>query len=101
MSAYGSRWDAYSVAYRVENPLCVNCLAEGRPRPSQVVDHRVPAKPGTAAFWDPENHQALCKECHDRKTAARDRGFGNAPGQVRPPVGLDGWPVESASGGPR
>ncbi|WP_304879789.1 HNH endonuclease [uncultured Parasutterella sp.] len=28
-------------------------------------------------FWDESNWQALCKRCHDRKTAAEDGGFGN------------------------
>jgi 5-methylcytosine-specific restriction protein A len=28
-------------------------------------------------FWDKRNHQALCKRCHDEKTASEDGGFGN------------------------
>ena len=28
-------------------------------------------------FWDEANHQALCKRCHDIKTATEDGGFGN------------------------
>lgn len=29
-------------------------------------------------FWDRTNWQGLCKQCHSRKTAAEDGGFGNA-----------------------
>lgn len=29
-------------------------------------------------FWDSANWQAMNKECHDRKTASEDGGFGNA-----------------------
>ncbi|WP_289184903.1 HNH endonuclease [uncultured Parasutterella sp.] len=28
-------------------------------------------------FWDESNWQALCKHCHDVKTAKEDGGFGN------------------------
>jgi len=27
-------------------------------------------------FWDERNWQALCKPCHDAKTAREDGGFG-------------------------
>ena len=29
-------------------------------------DHIVPHKGDHKLFWDPKNHQALCKQCHDR-----------------------------------
>jgi 5-methylcytosine-specific restriction protein A len=28
-------------------------------------------------FWNETNWQPLCKECHDRKTATEDGGFGH------------------------
>jgi len=54
------------------------CRREQTLTPSTVVDHIQPVKgPEDPAFWDPRNHQALCRSCHSAKTAARDGGFGN------------------------
>jgi 5-methylcytosine-specific restriction protein A len=41
-----------------------------------VVDHIIPHKGDKALFWDSGNWQALCKRCHDVKTATEDGGFG-------------------------
>lgn len=45
--------------------------------PSQVVDHIVPIRMGGARL-DISNLRAMCKVCHNRKTATQDGGFGNA-----------------------
>ena len=37
-----------------------------------VVDHIVPHKGDEKLFWDRNNWQALCKQCHDRKTLKED-----------------------------
>lgn len=42
-----------------------------------MVDHITPHKGDRGLFWDRNNWQALCKTCHDTKTAAEDGGFGN------------------------
>jgi 5-methylcytosine-specific restriction protein A len=44
--------------------------------PSQVVDHKEPHHGQHDLFWNPANHQALCKPCHDRKTVRENEGFG-------------------------
>jgi 5-methylcytosine-specific restriction protein A len=41
------------------------------------VDHIIPHKGNKGLFWTRFNHQALCKSCHDRKTATEDGGFGH------------------------
>ena len=46
------------------------------PLPSEVVDHVIPHRGDMKLFWDPENHRAMAKRCHDRKTATEDGGFG-------------------------
>ena len=46
-------------------------------RPATVVDHRTPHNGDEALLYDWDNLQAMTKACHDRKTAARDGGFGN------------------------
>lgn len=74
---YTHRWRDYAVNYLEANPLCVMCLANGLTVASQCVDHIVPHKGDQELFWNPENHQALCLECHNRKTAKEDGAFGN------------------------
>lgn len=41
---------------------------------AEVVDHITPLTAGGTN--DESNLQALCKQCHDRKTATEDGGFG-------------------------
>jgi 5-methylcytosine-specific restriction protein A len=55
------------------NPLCVECERQGRITPATVVDHIIPHKGNLELFWDEDNLQALCKPCHDRKTAKEGR----------------------------
>lgn len=58
---------------RCATPMCAQT-----PR---IVDHRKPHRGMQSLFFDMGNLQALCKTCHDRKTATYDRGFGNATRQ--------------------
>ena len=73
---YDYRWQKY---YRTKflqaHPLCVN-FTECH-NVAVLVDHIKPHCGDPVLFWDPENHQQMCKPCHDRKTAAEDGGFGN------------------------
>ena len=73
---YGSRWQKASKGFLRANPLCVYCLKAGDLRPSEVTDHIIPHKGDMGLFWDRSNWQALCKRCHDAKTATEDGGFG-------------------------
>lgn len=70
---YGRRWQRLRIAYLARNPLC-EC---GCGYAATVVDHRVPHNGDLALMYAWDNLQALTKACHDRKTAARDGGFGN------------------------
>ncbi len=65
---YDSRWRAARKQYLAQHPLCVMCLAEGKLTPATVVDHILPHRGDQQLFWNQENWQALCKDCHDRKT---------------------------------
>ena len=74
---YDSRWSRYSTLYRKRHPLCVMCLAEGRTRASECVDHIEPVSgPDDPKFYDESNHQALCRRHHSEKTAKGDGGWG-------------------------
>lgn len=62
---YGGRWQAYRERYLTEHPLCVMHQAQGRVVAASVVDHIEPHRGDHKLFWNPKNHQALCKSCHD------------------------------------
>src|SRR3990167_645716 len=78
---YGSRWRRYRTWFLAQYPLCgmrpaiaqhpstwSRCLQEGRSVAASVVDHTVPITgPTDPRFFDPLEHEALCKPCHDRK----------------------------------
>ena len=69
---YGHRWRKARATYLHRHPLCVICEVDGRVEASTTVDHRTPHRGDMRLFWDRENWQALCKPCHDSKTARED-----------------------------
>jgi len=73
---YGHRWRIYRERYLKAHPLCVECLKRDETTAATVVDHITPHKGDRQLFWDPTNHQALCKPDHDRKTATDDGRWG-------------------------
>jgi 5-methylcytosine-specific restriction enzyme A len=70
--AYGVQWRRARKRYLAEHPLCVMCLKEEKVVPATVVDHVIAHKGDMGLFWDKNNWQALCKRCHDTKTAKVD-----------------------------
>lgn len=54
------------------------CATPGCVSPATDCDHIIPHGGDWDLFIRPDNLQALCHSCHSRKTAAEDRGFGNA-----------------------
>jgi 5-methylcytosine-specific restriction protein A len=75
---YGYKWQVYSTDYRKQHRWCVDPQRRhvGVLMPTAVTDHVIPHKGDEQLMWDPNNHQALCKGCHDHKTATIDGGFG-------------------------
>lgn len=71
---YGVRWRKARAAYLRSHQLCVRCRDEGRIASAVVVDHIEPHRGDMTKFWDQSNWQALCKACHDAKTAREDGG---------------------------
>jgi len=71
---YDAQWRAYRKRYLAEHPLCIIHLAKGEVVPSTVVDHEVPHKGDQVLFWDPNNHRAVCKPCHDARVDEGDFG---------------------------
>ena len=58
------------------------CVTEGCAVKATVVDHIKPHRGDNDLFFERLNLQAMCKACHDRKTARHDGAFGRAR---RPP----------------
>lgn len=74
LRGYTARWSRYAAAYRARHPWCRTCAAAGRRRATQAVDHIRPVRgPQDPRFWDPTNHQPLCRSCHAVKTQAEGR----------------------------
>lgn len=73
---YGAAWRKLREAVlRRDFGLCQVCLAQGRAKPANIVDHIIPKAEGGSDSL--ENLRAICKPCHDLKTgweAARGRG---------------------------
>ena len=61
---YGYRWQKERQVFLAANPWCVEC-----DHVATVVDHVLPHRGDVGLFWDAGNWQAMCKACHDRKTA--------------------------------
>ena len=71
---YDARWRRARRMYLRENPLCAECLKEGRTEAATVVDHIIPHKGDYEMFWDSENWQPLCVRHHGEKTAKETWG---------------------------
>lgn len=65
---YDAQWEKYRKEFLINHPLCEDCLSKKILRAATVVDHIVAHKGDERLFWDGQNHQALCKQCHDMKT---------------------------------
>lgn len=70
---YDSSWRRARKRYLKAHPLCVRCQKQGKLVKATVVDHIVPHRGDEKLFRDVFNWQALCKNCHDRKTMTEDR----------------------------
>lgn len=67
-----TRWKKLRAWFKQHNPICVECVKEGRVKEMDVVDHIIPIKQGGAEY-ELSNLQALCHSCHNSKTAKENR----------------------------
>ena len=74
---YDYRWRMASKAFLRAHPLCAECERQGKLTPATEVDHIQPHRGNKQLFWDERNWQGLCHNCHSKKTATEDGGFGN------------------------
>lgn len=75
---YTERWARTSKAFLVKHPLCAECERQGRVTPATLTDHVIPHRGDYKLFWDHNNWQALCVNCHAVKTAD-DNKCGSIP----------------------
>lgn len=83
---YNRDWQRYREQFLADHPWCEceDCKRLGLSTPATDVDHIAPHNGDMDLFWDPNNHQAMSHECHARKTAREDGGFGNAVKKGKP-----------------
>ena len=72
---YDSRWEKRRSNFLMNNPLCVECLKNGKYTPANVADHIVPHKGDKRLFYDDNNLQSLCDSCHGVKSSREDKGW--------------------------
>ncbi len=75
---YGRRHRAVAEATLRRDKFCAECARHGITRDAEILDHIVPFKGNDQLQWDEQNHQVLCKECHDRKSANESGGWRKA-----------------------
>ena len=82
------QWKKTAARYKRNNPLCVDCEANGKTVAVDVVDHIIPVKEGGAEV-DPDNLQSLCHFHHNKKTvsdrtkAVEKENIYKSPGQIK------------------
>ena len=65
---YGGKWRNARARFLRKHPLCVKCRENGKLTPATVVDHIIPHRGDPVLFWDENNWQPLCRDCHGEKT---------------------------------
>lgn len=75
---YTYRWKKLRDRFIAQHPYCEECFRQGKIVMATDIDHIVPHKGDRSLLYDERNLQALCHECHSRKTVTEDGGFGNS-----------------------
>ena len=52
-----------------DEPLCRPCTEAGFTVAAEHIDHIEPAHLAPERFWDRDNIQPICRDCHERKHA--------------------------------
>lgn len=70
-----TEWKQLRKAKLASQPLCEECLRQGRVTKANMVDHIKPIRQGGQAL-DMNNLQSLCWECHSKKSALEGSRWG-------------------------
>jgi 5-methylcytosine-specific restriction protein A len=94
---YGAAWDKIRARIMARDcGLCQPCRKQGRITIATAVDHITSKAKAAKLKWTQEqidadsNLQAICKPCHDAKTAEEQ----GKKLRTRVRIGADGWPVQ-------
>lgn len=77
-----ARWIAARLRQFALQPLCERCLRDSRVTPATVVNHRIRHRGDEVLFFDPSNHESVCKRCHDGEVQREERAADRADGSV-------------------
>lgn len=94
---YNSKhWKLARAEVMDKRPLCAECLKRGVETMGTDADHVVPLEQGGAPFAV-SNIQALCRKCHQAKTAKENRNRAKLRRMApRPVVDERGYPLRRA-----
>lgn len=67
-----ARYQKQRIQFLWAHPLCAGCEKNRIVREAREIDHVIPASKAPELFWDTSNWQALCRACHENKTAAEN-----------------------------
>ena len=85
---YGSRWQKARATYLLSHPLCLEHERRGFVVVATVVDHIEPHRGDQTLFWNTDNWQSLCKQCHDSHKQRLEKS-GTVVG-----CDIDGMPID-------
>ena len=88
---YTGQWQKARAWYLKQHPLCRMCGLVDRVRSAVLVDHIVRHRGNQDLFWREDNWQALCRPCHDIKTAFE-------LGRLTRPLHADRWVLTGRPG---
>jgi 5-methylcytosine-specific restriction protein A len=66
---YDWKWRCFRKAFLADNPLCADCLADGRVTAATELHHRIKARLRPDLRLDPNNILQLCDTHHNIRTA--------------------------------
>jgi 5-methylcytosine-specific restriction protein A len=66
---YDWTWQKFRKVYLSEHPLCSDCETEGRVGAATDIHHKQKLRDRPELKYEEENLMALCKACHDKRTA--------------------------------
>lgn len=83
-------WRARAIMRR-DHPWCVFCASKGLQVRMKMVDHKTPHRGNPALFFNFNNLQSLCLNCHNSVKAALERNRGGADIDGNPLNPQEGW----------
>ncbi|MGU5666143.1 HNH endonuclease [Aeromonas hydrophila] len=63
------KWRGISERFLKKHPMCEHCKAKGRYYAAEVTDHIIELEDNWDLRYTKSNFQALCRPCHNKKTA--------------------------------